>query len=69
MIVVIEGSNGYTIADDGQVLAHLTEAKADELRARLADALHPVNTGAVTPAKYAARNRPPIMRYPLRATK
>ena len=50
MITVVKGGNNvYTIADDGQVLRHLSEAKADELRAKLTDALRPVDTGAVTP--------------------
>lgn len=62
MITVIERTSGWTIASDGQVLAHLTDAEADELRAKLTDALQPVST-AVTPAK--AR----LMRYPIKATK
>ncbi|WP_141564425.1 hypothetical protein [Mycolicibacterium palauense] len=62
MIAVIERPGGVTIAHDGQVVGHFTIAEADDLRAKLTDALNPVNTAAVTPAK--ARMRPPILRYP-----
>lgn len=50
MITVIERNTGWTIARDGQVLTHLTDTEAKQLRARLTDTLKPVNT-AVTPAK------------------
>ncbi|WP_146190758.1 hypothetical protein [Mycobacteroides abscessus] len=61
MIAVIQGNDGYTIANNGQVLArNLTAAEADELHTALGETLRPVNTGAVTPAK--ARMRPPIQR-------
>lgn len=59
MITVIERDKGWTIGNDGQVL-HVTNAQAEELRAKLHDALRPVSTAA-TPAK--AR----LMRYPAKA--
>lgn len=65
MITIVERNGGWTIADDGQVLAHLSNAKAEQVNAALSEALRPVST-AITPAKYAARVRPPIQHYPVR---
>lgn len=67
MILVIESSEGYTIANNGQVLARLTDADAHDLRTALNQTLRPLDTGAVSPAKAAARMKPPIMRYPAKA--
>lgn len=61
MFAVIQGNKGYTIANNGETLARLTNAEADELRTALNETLRPVSTVAVTPAK--ARMRPPIKRY------
>lgn len=77
MIVVVENNNGYSIATNGQVLkvqnehgrhvpAQFAAAELDELRSAVS-VLKPVSTGAVTPAKAAARMRPPIQRYPVNA--
>ena len=60
MIVVIEGNNGYSIANNGQTLARLTDTEADALRTALNETLRPLSTGAVSPAK--AR----LMRYPIK---
>lgn len=77
MITIIERDGGWTIGvpDDrnpdahyGQVL-HVTDAEAEELRAALTNALRPVDTAAVSPAKAYARMRPPIQRYPVRAAR
>lgn len=67
MITVFERSGGLTIGIDGHP-HHVTKAEADDLRAKLSEALRPVST-AITPAKYAARVRPPIQRYPVEASK
>ncbi len=62
MIAVIERGTGYTIANNGHTL-HVSFAEADELSAALNETVRAKRPKAVTPAKYAARARPPIMRY------
>lgn len=70
MFAVIQGNNGYTIANNGQVLArNLSAAEANELHTAISETLRPVSTRAVTPAKAAARMRPSIMRYPVKASR
>ena len=64
MITITDRDDGHIYhieyAREGQVLDLMSTAEAEELHAKLADALRPVST-AVTPAK--AR----IMRYPVKA--
>lgn len=69
MITVIERNGGWTVADDGQVLAHLTDAKAEQVKDALYEALRPVSTLSTPAKKHAGRVRPPIRRYPVKASK
>lgn len=67
MIAVIERASGYTIADDGKVLGHLSDAKAETLRDALNEALRPLGPNRLSPAKYAARLKPSIHVYSAKA--